>query len=219
MTGPITAQEVVTREVRRAIVAQELKPGDRIHQENLASKLGVSRVPVREALKGLEAEGQVTGRLNRGYYVTELTIEELEEIYRLRYLLEDTMNREAAANMGEEIIARLETLIVEMTETMQRHDVRRFEALNKAFHFAIFEQAKLPRFRRIAEQLWESSDAYRSMYLNDPEALRRIENEHALILQACKNRDAEALVEYSAQQRNATVSKLADLLNGDGKVR
>lgn len=215
---PLTAQEAVTRELRRAIAVSDLKPGQRIHQEELAKKLGVSRVPIREALRGLEAEGQVTGRPNRGYYVTELTFPDLEEIYLLRDLVENEMNRRAAANMDEEITARLEQLIEEMDEAASRHDVRKFATLNKDFHFTIFEQAELPRFSRTADLLWQSSATYRSVYLNDREELRRLGEEHRVILQACKNRDAKGLVEITSLHRRQVVHKLRSLLNENGST-
>jgi DNA-binding GntR family transcriptional regulator len=86
-----TAQHALTH-LREAIVSGALVPGERIGQENVAGRLGISLAPVREALRILEREGQVTYRPRRGYIVTELNIVDLEEIYSLRALLE----REAA---------------------------------------------------------------------------------------------------------------------------
>lgn len=210
---PLTAQEAVTREIRRAIVARELKPGQRIHQEQLASELGVSRVPIREALRGLEAEGQVVSKPNRGYYVIELSLIELQEIYRLRRLIEDEMNHQAAANMDEDTVSRLENLISEMSEAEDDFDVRRFVSLNREFHFTIFERAGLPQFKRVAEILWQNSESYRSMYLNDPEVLRRIRDEHESILSACRRRHADGLVKQSSRHRDQAVARLQDLLD------
>lgn len=209
---PPTAQEAVTRELRRAILAGELRPGQRIHQEELAGRLGVSRVPIREALRGLEAEGQVTGKPNRGYYVTKLTVADLDEVYRLRALLEDEMNAQAAKNAAGATIDQLESLMAQMEQATEAHDVRAFSALNREFHFTIFERAGLPRFLRIDEVLWQNSEAYRSMYLNDPEILRRIRGEHLLILDAFRSGDSEGLVEQSRRHREEAVARLGHLL-------
>jgi DNA-binding GntR family transcriptional regulator len=209
---PPTTQEAVLQELRRAIIDGEMKPGERVHQEALAQRLGVSRVPIREALRALEAEGQVVNKQNRGYYVAELTVSELEEIYLLRGLLEDEMNRRAVAHVDETIVKRLESLLAEMDDATKTRDVRRFVALNKEFHFTIFRCSRLPRFVRVIEVLWQNSEVYRSVYLNDPEVLRRVGEEHRLIVEACRRRDATALVEHSRRHRNGAVSRLASLL-------
>ncbi len=209
---PQTAQGTVLRELRRTIVEGELKAGERVHQEGLAQRLGVSRVPLREALRSLEAEGQVINKPNRGYYVAELTVSELTEIYLLRDLLEDEMNRKAAANIDGPALDRLELLLTEMSAASDVHDVRKFVELNKDFHFSIFRSSRLPQFVRITELLWRNSEVYRSMYLNDPEVLLRVGEEHRLIVEACRSRNAEALIELSRSHRSGAVSKLVSLL-------
>lgn len=211
---PMTAQEAVLQELRRAIVNHEIEPGQRIHQESLAQGLGVSRVPLREALRTLEAEGLAINKPNRGYYVAQLTVSELEEIYLLRRLLEDEMDRRAVENINEASIERLEALIEEMDEAAEAHDIRRFTALNKEFHFTIFERAQLPRFLRMTEVLWQSSEAYRSMYLSDPEMLLRVREGHLSIVDACRNSETEALIEHSDRHRRAAVTRLLKVLDG-----
>ena len=84
MTAPDTTQQHAVEWLRQAIVAGDLKPGERIPQEEIAERIGVSLIPVREALRVLEGEGQVTYRPRRGYAVTVLRIEDLTEIYELR---------------------------------------------------------------------------------------------------------------------------------------
>jgi len=85
---PPTAQEAVLAELRRFITTGRLRPGQQIVQDALAVQLGVSRVPLREALKILEGEGQVTYVAHRGYFVTELSLSDLLEVYRIREILE-----------------------------------------------------------------------------------------------------------------------------------
>ena len=92
---PPTAQEAVLAELRRAIVTGELAPGEQVLQDALAERFGVSRVPLREALKILEGEGQVTYRPHRGYFVAELDVDDLREVYRIRDLLESEAVRVA----------------------------------------------------------------------------------------------------------------------------
>src|SRR5215218_10445562 len=113
---PPTSQEAVLREIRRAIMTRELKPGERVRQEELAERLNVSRVPVREALKVLEAEGQVTYQAHRGYTVVALSLEELEEIYLARRLLETEMTRSAVPKVDAGLIQHLEDCVTRMDE-------------------------------------------------------------------------------------------------------
>ena len=94
---PPTAQEAVLVEVRARILRGDIAPGAPVRQEDLAASLGVSRVPVREALRMLESEGHVTYIPHRGYRVTELDLDDLEEIYHLRALIEDDLARRALA--------------------------------------------------------------------------------------------------------------------------
>ena len=90
---PPTAQEAVLVEVRSRILRGDIAPGTPLRQEDLAASLGVSRVPVREALRILESEGHVTYIAHRGYRVAELDLDELAEIYHLRALIEDDLAR------------------------------------------------------------------------------------------------------------------------------
>lgn len=105
---PQTAQQFVLEELRRAITSGELRPGGPIRQEALAARFEVSRVPLREALKALEAEGLVVHHVHRGYFVAELSLADLEEIYRIRELLETEAVRTAVRRLPEGTVGTLE---------------------------------------------------------------------------------------------------------------
>ena len=100
MAALATAQEVAVGWLRDAIAAGELRPGERIGQEAVAAEIGVSLIPVREALRILESEGLVTYRPRRGYLVTELDLADFEEIYRLRALLETDAAQRGIGRLG-----------------------------------------------------------------------------------------------------------------------
>ena len=104
---PPTAQEAVLTELRRAIVTGELRPGEQVRQDALAEQFGVSRVPLREALKILEGEGQVTYLPHRGYFVAELDVADLREVYRLRDLLETEAVRAAVPRLTDADVAEI----------------------------------------------------------------------------------------------------------------
>ncbi len=102
-----TAQQHAVEALRAMIVSGALRPGQRVNQDQVAESLGLSVAPVREALRVLEQEGQVTYRPRRGYFVTELRVEDLQEIYELRRLLEERAARHALPTLDEDAFERI----------------------------------------------------------------------------------------------------------------
>jgi DNA-binding GntR family transcriptional regulator len=110
----LTAQELVLEAVRNAILAGVIEPGARLRQEELADLFGTSRIPVREALRALEYEGLVTSAPHRGFTVTSLDADDIEEVYELRILLEGQAVRLAIPMMTDEDIVDLDALFARM---------------------------------------------------------------------------------------------------------
>jgi len=208
---PPTSQEAVLGEIRRAIMSRELQPGERVRQEKLAKRLHVSRVPVREALKVLEAEGQVTYQAHRGYTVVALSLEELEEIYLARSLLETEMTRRAVPMVDADLILRLESSIARMDEFARAGDVLRYAEANWDFHFLLFERAGLPRLYRIIEVLWRVSEAYRGAIF-DSGWLERARKDHRAIFAACKAGDVTGAVAAQDEHRSNALANITAFL-------
>ncbi|WP_338090699.1 GntR family transcriptional regulator [Planosporangium thailandense] len=209
---PPTAQEAVLEELRRAILAGELKPGTQIVQDAFAERLGLSRVPVREALKILEGEGQVRYSPHHGYFVTELDVNELLEIYRIRELLESEAVRLSVPLLGDEDLARLEQAIEDMAEASGRKDIVALTAANRRFHFSLFEPSGMHRMVRLIRQLWDSSDPYRSLYFGEPVHRDAVDREHRQILKAARRRDSEGLVHLLDEHRSHAIDELKKIL-------
>jgi DNA-binding GntR family transcriptional regulator len=180
-------------------MTRRLKPGQRIRQWDLADRLNVSSVPVREALKTLEAEGQVTYEPYRGYKVVELSVEQLEEIYLARGLLEREVTRRAIKNIDEQLILRLEESLSRMDELAAAGDVLGYTEANREFHFLLFERAGLPRICHMIDLLWQNSEAYRGLIFGS-EWSRRANEDHEAILEACRAGDADRVI--AAQERH-----------------
>ena len=144
-TKPLTAQEEVLALLRVEILTGSLQPGQQIVQDVLAERFGVSRVPLREALKILEGEGQVTHHPHRGYFVAELSIGDLHEVYRLRALLEREAVTAAVANITDRDLITITELAKEVREAASTGEVLAITAANRAFHFAIFELSEMVR--------------------------------------------------------------------------
>lgn len=209
---PQTAQEFALAELRRAIVTGELSPGQPIRQDALAERLGISKVPLREALKILEGEGQVTYRPHRGYLVTDLSLNDLLEVYRIRELLESEAAREAVVRVGAEDIERIVAAQRDFEAAHEAGDAVVLTATNRAFHFALLEAAGMPRLVRLVRVLWDATDAYRSVYYNDEANRRRAIREHRAVIKALRNRDADELVRMLNEHRDAAVIALRRLI-------
>jgi DNA-binding GntR family transcriptional regulator len=208
---PPTSQEAVLGEIRRAIMSRELQPGERVRQEKLAERLNVSRVPVREALKVLEAEGQVTYQAHRGYTVVALSLEELEEIYLARSLLEKEMTRRAVPKVDTGLIRHLESSIARMDDFAGASDVLGYAEANWDFHFALFERAGLPRIYRIIEVLWRVSEAYRGAIFA-PTWLGLSRKDHRRILEACKAGDVDETIAAQDEHRSNALASITAFL-------
>lgn len=209
---PPTAQEAVLAELRRAIVEGDLPPGTQVVQETLAERLGVSRVPIREALKILEGEGQVSYSPHRGYFVTELDLAELLEVYRIRQLLENEAVRTAVPRLAEEDLARMAEAITDMGRASDAEDLVAMTAANRRFHFALLEPAGMPRLIRLVRQLWDATDSYRSLYFTVPSNRDTVDREHREILAAAEDRDAQRLVALLDTHRDNAIAHLSGIL-------
>jgi DNA-binding GntR family transcriptional regulator len=209
---PPTAQQFVLGELRRAITSGQLKPGAPIRQEALAEELGVSRVPLREALKTLEAEALVVHEVHRGYFVAELSLADLREVYRIREILEAEAVRQASARMEEQALTALEAAQHEVEEAAEAGDVSGMTAANRRFHFALYETAGMPRLARLIATLWDATDAYRSLYYVEAANRDHVVLEHRAVLDALRSGAADEAVRILDEHRAHAVAALADML-------
>lgn len=208
---PPTAQEFVLGELRRAIVSGVLRPGEQIRQDALAERFGTSRVPLREALKILEGEGQVTYHPHRGYFVAELSSDDLVEVYRIRRLLEDEAVASAMAQVDDDTILAMEHALAAMDAAGD--DITALTAANRAFHFAVFDRAGMPRLSRLIRQLWDATDAYRAVYFVEEANRERVSAEHRAILDAIVERDIPRTIAALHAHRDHAVHRVRTILD------
>jgi DNA-binding GntR family transcriptional regulator len=205
---PPTAQEFVLDELRRAILTGQMVPGEAIRQDALAERLGVSRVPLREALRTLEGEGQVIYRPHRGYHVADLSLDDLLEVYRIRELLETEATRKAVPRLTGEDVERLEQAQLDIEKAARDNDIIAMAAANRQFHFTVLEGAGMPRLLRLVRVLWDATDAYRSLYYSENANRERVNREHKAIIEAVRTQDAEAVVRLWDEHRGGAVDAL-----------
>ncbi|MDR7303227.1 GntR family transcriptional regulator [Haloactinomyces albus] len=215
MARPPTTQEYVLDELRKAIVSRQLSPRQPIRQDTIAHQLGVSRVPLREALKTLEAEGQVVYEPHRGYSVAELSLADLLEVYRLRELLESEAAAVAARKFTDTDLSRITDAQRDVDNAADDNDLVGMIAANRRFHFALLQPAEMPRLLRIVRTLWDATDAYRAVYYNSDVNRARVRREHEEIVRAAEQRDAEELTALLTAHRRHAVDTLRATLDTD----
>ncbi|MGQ3195960.1 MAG: GntR family transcriptional regulator [Hydrogenophaga sp.] len=191
--SPRALYEEVAELLRQRIFRRELEPGSWIDELKLAEEYGISRTPLREALKVLAAEGLVTMKVRRGAYVTEVSEKDLADVYHLLALLESDAAGVVAARASDEELASLQALHQELEAAVGERD--RFFALNEQFHMRVLELAR----NRWREQM--VADLRKVMKLNRHNSLLksgRIEEslaEHRAIVAALTQRDAALTVQ------------------------
>lgn len=209
---PVTAQAAVLRSLRADMAAGVLPPGAQLVQEDLAARYGVSRVPLREALKTLESEGHVTYHPHRGYFVTELNEQDLREVYRIRELLEDEALGLAVVAATDEDVADIAALEEAIREADDAGSIDDMTAANRRFHFAILELSGRPRLVRMIRILWDATDAYRAIYYQSEANRHRVHGEHRQMVEALRLRDAAALCAAQAEHRRESADAVSGAL-------
>jgi len=185
----LTAQETAIMHIRNKIAYGEFRPDDRIRQELVAAELNSSIVPVREALKMLEAEGLVTYRPHHGYQVARLNLKEFAEVNSIRGLLEGEAIVRAIPRLTEEDFQKLYEAIQDCKVSASNNDIVALCDANHRFHFTLFEAADMPRLTNFIRMLWQITDPYRFLYYADPAHRHQINDEHDAIMQAARSGD------------------------------
>ena len=212
MSSQGTSQEAVLTELREMIGTGKLEPGQQIVQESLSAALGVSRVPIREALRVLEGEGQVIHHPNRGYFVTDLSVEDLEEVYRIRAILEEEALRLAIPLLTDADIEYIESIQLELEKAVASKRISGITETNRRFHFAMFEASNMPRLVRMIRTLWDATDAYRGVYFSAPTNLAHMNAEHRQMLESLKKRDIKKTIEFQTLHRENAVSAVSKVI-------
>lgn len=187
--GTQTAQSRAVDALRAAILEGELRPGQRVSQEAWAARVGVSLIPIREALGTLAGEGLVTYRPRRGYAVTELDLGDLEEVYRLRRLLETDALLRGVPHATDADVDGLRTAARACSEAALRGDVVAQLAANRGFHDILHRLVGSTPLVRLIDQLWDTTEAYRALYYALPGEAREADAAHAALIEAVVARD------------------------------
>jgi DNA-binding GntR family transcriptional regulator len=169
-----TTQEMVYRELERAIVTARIKPGEKLVAEKLARQMGTSRIPVREAIGRLEARNFLTVQPKKGTTVNELSEKNLKEILEIRLMLERAAARKAAIAATKDTVDDLDRLNRQYIAAQQKKDSDRTLSVNREFHFSIYRGASMPILLSMIRNLWDQVSPYyhlmfRQTVFHDPQ--------------------------------------------------
>lgn len=192
---PISLREQVVRQIRTAIIAGRLKPGDHITESSLTEQLGVSRTPVREALILLEREGLVVSELNRGSYVRAFTQEDVTAIFTMRATLETAAGEACIESLTDADYTHLDELIEQQKRHISDGSVQEVRAVDMAFHRYLIEKSENPLLQRFWSEIVAQIAALlylRAEAIQDYNEYLAI-SDHSSIVYAYRKRDLEEL--------------------------
>ncbi len=186
------ASQRVADIVGERILSGQLKPGDRIKQDELAAELELSRIPVRDALRILETRGLVSLKANAGARVTSLSLQDMEISYRIRELLEPMLLAESIPNLTDHDIEELLEAKLRLDKVASIDD---YLPLSRKFHWAAFRGNQAPLLAQIVDRLWDTTQSYRRAYaqlaLKDAERMQIMRDERNLLFGAIKRREVD----------------------------
>jgi DNA-binding GntR family transcriptional regulator len=198
---------IVQKEIERMILTGALKAGERLNEQALATRLGVSRGPIREATRGLERAGLLTAIVNQGVFVRQISAEEASEIYDVRAVVFGFACERLAGRVTDAQAAALRGFVAEMDRAIERGDSAGYYALNLRFHDAIMDFAAHGRAKQTYQSLIKETHLLRQRALDSAERMRESNGEHAVIVEAMATGDA------------ATARRLAEAHAHGGKRR
>lgn len=205
--------EVVFEYLRNAILNGTLKPGERLMEISLAEQLGVSRTPVREAIRKLEKERFVEMIPRKGAYVANLTARDILEVLEIRIVLEGFASKLAAERMTEEDVVELKNILKEFNQALEALDRPEMIRWDNEFHTKIYSAAKNNKLVEIVKELHDQFQRFRLIYFNEYDDYNDLQVWHENILEAIKNRDgmkAKECAEYHVRSIRESVIKWED---------
>jgi len=194
--GHRTLSAAIVEQLRRDILDGTYAAGDQLRQDALAASFQVSRIPVREALFQLEAEGLVLIEPHKGAIVSAFSLEEIDDVFDLRVLLEPRMLAQSAPRLAPQDFADASALDAEFARAIAAQDVAQWGQLNARYHLALYRHARQPRTLAIVTSLLQTSDRFTRLQMNRAPALARAETEHRKLLRLCRDGKVPEACDY-----------------------
>ncbi|OGO79202.1 MAG: GntR family transcriptional regulator [Clostridiales bacterium GWB2_37_7] len=206
-------REVVFETMRNAIISGDLKPGERLMEVQMAEALGVSRTPVREAIRKLELEGLVIMLPRKGAFIADLSVKDLTEVMEIRASLEGLAAGLAAIRIDQEEIEELEIKALKFHKSIENDDVEELILMDLEFHDAIFRASRNDRLIQLNNNLREQVQRFREIYHKKVNKSKETSKEHYEMVEAISNRDsdkAEKLARRHIENAEKSILKLME---------
>jgi DNA-binding GntR family transcriptional regulator len=202
-------QGKVYEHLKRAILSAEIKPGERLLEAQLAQSLGVSRIPLREAIRKLERDGLVVAVPRRGVYASSLSPRDIDDVYAVRAVLEGLAARLAAEHRTEEQLARLDAVVAEMKAQAKRGDSNGLFATGRSFHELVLEASGNAKLVPLMELMRSQIERIRQLRMQVSSRTHDVYREYAAIRDAIRRGDgATAEAEMRAHVERPRVDLL-----------
>jgi DNA-binding GntR family transcriptional regulator len=192
-------REVVCETLRNAIVAGILQPGERLMEIQVAEELGVSRTPVREAIRKLELEGFVVMIPRRGTYVSDLSIKDITEVFEVRTSLDVLAAGLAAERITEEELEQMERLLVEIGGYIEQNDMDKIVEADSQFHDILYRASRNERLVGIINNLREQLTRFRSLSMSYPGRLKEMFGEHTRMVESLGQRNVALAQQFAGE--------------------
>ncbi len=209
------AAETAYAVLREAIVTNTLKPGTRLRADDLAKKLGVSKTPVREALRKLQAEDLITVQPGNALTVKSISEEQLFEIYYTREALEGMAARLAAENSGQIELAKLRAILAELPGAAG--NLKQFRQLSAELQLAVFRSARNDTIYRLLRHLQEQIGQFGGTTLTQPGRAKEVVAYAKALVAAIEKRDGDAAERIARENRRRTLELRIKMLRGAGR--
>ncbi|MCC5912038.1 MAG: GntR family transcriptional regulator [Clostridiaceae bacterium] len=192
-------REIVFEYLREAILEGKLEPGRRLMEIQLAEELGVSRTPVREAIRKLELEGLVIMVARKGAYVADVSVKDIIEVLEIRGAIEGLAASLAAERMTDEEVKELQTLAAEFKDSHVANNIERMIEKDIAFHEKIFVAARNEKLYQISQGLREQVYRFRVRYISEYNKSQELVEEHEKIVKAISQRNPKKSYGYGME--------------------
>jgi len=208
-------RESVCESLRDAIRKGILRPGDRLMEIQLADELGVSRTPVREAIRKLELEGYIITMPRRGTYVANLSIRDVNEVFEIRTSLDALAGELAAERITDEELEALQRLLVKLGHYVEEGDMDKIVETDVKFHDVLYQASRNSRLVGIISNLREQLTRFRTTSMSFPGRLKATLEEHRALVEAIAQGDAasaRSAAEYHMEKSEQTLLKSMELM-------
>lgn len=211
-------REIVFESIREAIIDGKLKPGERVMEVQLAEKLGVSRTPVREAIRKLELEGLLVMVPRKGAYVADVSLKDIVNVLEVRASLEGLAASLAAIRITEEELELLREKSSEFRNCVENNDVKGMIEKDSEFHDIILNAAKNNKLMGIIEGLREQVQRFRVTYFTEYNMTEYLAQEHQRILEAIENRDSDKAGNHAKEHIENIAGYITSHMKGKAKT-